>query len=327
MRREVRLGLCLGVLLLPLGGAGVGMMLSSGILHPARRALTAEDIRQADRVVERTGAARTDFEVTAPDGVKLRGWKFRAKDANGDWVLAFHGVSDNRMGVLGHAEMLLRHGYSVATMDARAHGASEGERATYGWLERNDTRAIVDALLTMEQLNHLYAVGASMGAAIALQSAGVEPRIEAVVAESAFANLREVSYDYASLRLGHWLGRTLFWPAAWMGMRGAEKEGGFKAKDISPEEAVKARAFPVFLICGSKDRNIPCRHTRRIYKAAAGPKEMWLVEGAGHAASFGHVPAEFEKRITQFLASIREKQPQTPMNADRVDVCRWRVQR
>lgn len=306
MRRGVRRGLFLGVLLLPLGGAGVGMMLSSGILHPARRALTPQDVREADRVVERTGATRTDFEVTAPDGVKLRGWKFRARNANGDWVLAFHGVSDNRIGMLGHAEMLLRQGYNVVTMDARAHGVSEGERATYGWLERNDTRAIVDALFDSEQVHHLFAMGASMGAAIALQSAGVEPRTEAVVAESAFANLREVSYDYASLRLGHWLGRTLFWPAAWMALRGAEKEGGFKANEVSPEDAVRSRPFPILLICGTKDRNIPCRHTKRLYKAATGPKEMWLVEGAGHAASLGHAPAEFERRTIQFLARIHE---------------------
>ncbi len=215
------------------------------------------------------------------------------------------------MGMLGHAEMLLRHGYNVVTMDARAHGVSEGERATYGWLERTDTRAIVDALFDSEQVHHLYAIGASMGAAIALQSAGIEPRIEAVVAESAFANLREVSYDYASLRLGHWLGRTLFWPAAWMAMRGAEKEGEFKANEVSPEDAVQSRAFPVLLICGTMDRNIPCRHTRRIYQAATGPKEMWLVEGAGHAASCGHAPAEFERRIIQFFAAIHEKKTAT----------------
>src|SRR5207249_558426 len=49
-------------------------------------------------------------------------------------------------GVTGQAEVLLRAGYGVVMMDARAHGASEGSTATYGWLERKDTRAVIDRL-------------------------------------------------------------------------------------------------------------------------------------------------------------------------------------
>src|SRR5882757_3939647 len=95
---------------------------------------------------------------------------------------------------------LLLAGYIVVMMDSRAHGASEGAMATYGWLERNDTRFIVEALESSEYPRHLFALGESMGAGIALQSAAVEPRIEAVVAEASFANIREASYDYAGLR-------------------------------------------------------------------------------------------------------------------------------
>jgi len=65
-------------------------------------------------------------------------------------------------------------GYSVVMMDSRAHGASEGAMATYGWLERNDTRFIVDALESSEYPRHLFALGESMGAGIALQSAAVD---------------------------------------------------------------------------------------------------------------------------------------------------------
>jgi hypothetical protein len=39
-----------------------------------------------------------------------------------------------------------------------------------------------------------------MGAGIALQSAGIDPRMEAVVAEAPFASLPEASYDYAGLQ-------------------------------------------------------------------------------------------------------------------------------
>jgi len=285
-----------------LAGNGAG----SGILHPPRRALTPELLAQADAAFARVNATREDFEVLAPDGAHLRGWKVRAAPgtATGDWVLLYHGQADNRAGMLGQAEMLLRHGDSVVLMDARGHGTSEGGMVTYGWLERNDSRAIVEALVAQEHPHCLFASGESMGAAVALQSAAIEPRIEAVVAESAFRDLREVSYDYAGMYTSPLLGKTLLRPVAILAVRSGEREGGFRAEDVSPEKAVAARAFPVLLICGLEDHNIPARHTRAIYAAAIGPKEMWLVPGAGHTQAQGRAPEEFERRVTEFLGAL-----------------------
>jgi alpha-beta hydrolase superfamily lysophospholipase len=274
--------------------AYIGASIGGGILHPAR--LNRMRLDETDQMLKRTSSAKSDFSVRAFDGVTLKGWKVCPLTPNADWVLLYHGVSDNRTGDLGHAEFLLRHGYCVLMMDSRGHGESGGDMATYGWKERYDTVAITDALFGGERVRHLYALGVSMGAAIALQSAAVEPRIEAVVAEAPFANLREVSYDYAGLHIGSWLGKTLFCPAPIVAMHSVEKEGGFKPEDVSPEKAVASHAFPVLLICDTRDSTIPCRHAKRIYKAARGPKELWVVRGAGHAAALGYAPAEYESR-------------------------------
>jgi len=297
----------IGILALsPFIAAYVGASIGGGILHPAR--LSRMRLAETDQMLQRTGATRLDFNVRASDGVTLKGWKVRPPAPNTDWVLLFHGVSDNRTGVIGHAEFLLRHGYCVLMMDSRDHGESGGDMATYGWKERYDTVAIANALYASEKVRHLYALGVSMGGAIALQSAAVEPRIEAVVAEAPFANLREVSYDYAGLHAGSWLGKTLFRPAPMMVMRSVEKEGGFKPEDVSPEKAVAARTLPILLICGTRDSTIPCRHAERIYNAAIGPKELWVVRGAAHAAALGQAPAEYERRTISFF----EKYPKNP---------------
>lgn len=303
MRRNLLI-LVTPIIFLPLGAALAGGAIGGGILHPMRRALTPALIADADEHFARVHAQREDFDVRAGDGIQLHGWKVRPPQPNGDWVLLFHGVSDNRAGMSGHAEMLLRHGYSVVMMDARAHGASEGPMATYGWKERHDTQEFIRALLEKDTPHCLFALGESMGGAIALQSAGVEPRIEAVVAESAFRNLREVSYDYAGLRFSPLLGKALLRPAAIAGIGAAENEGGFHADDVSPEKAVTERAFPVLLICGLRDHNIPPRHSKAILKAATGPKELWLVPGAGHTMALGTVPQEFERRVVGFLEKI-----------------------
>ncbi len=103
-----------------------------------------------------------------------------------------------------------------------------------------------------------------MGAAIALQSAAVEPRIAAVAAEDPFANLREVSYDYAGLDLSPLLGKTLFRPATIFALKAMAQAGGFDPDDVSPEKAVTQRPFPILLICGTNDHRIPCRHASNL---------------------------------------------------------------
>jgi len=277
----------------------IGNAIGPGVLHPAN--LNPERLAEAEQVFTRTQATKIDFSVRAADGVELRGWKVVPPAPNGDWVLLFHGVSDNRTGDLGHAEFLLRHGYSVVMMDSRAHGKSGGDMATYGWKERVDTVAITDALYASEKVGHLYAHGVSMGAAIALQSAAVELRIAAVSAEDPFATLREVTYDYAGLDVSPILGKTLFRPASIFVMRAVAKTGGFDPDEASPEKAVAQRPFPVLLICGTDDHRIPCRHAEAIYDAAIGPKELWIVQGAGHASALGQAPAEYETRVVSFF--------------------------
>ncbi|MGC1482855.1 MAG: alpha/beta fold hydrolase, partial [Candidatus Acidiferrum sp.] len=268
-RRLIRILLIL-LLFPPLLAGVAGWLVAPSFLHPIRRELTPDLIREANASIAYSGGHREDFNVRAPDGIMLRGWKVSPPNPNGNWILLFHGVADNRVGVVSQSEFLLRAGYSVVMMDARAHGASEGQLATYGWLERNDTRAIVDALVlsevgryTDEQLKsgkwklepvsdadlkkpvhpaeprpgaplHIFALGESMGAGIALQSAAVDPRIEGVVAEASFANLREASFDYAGLRRSPLLGKTLFRPFSWMLLYHAEKLTDFPIAEVSP---------------------------------------------------------------------------------------------
>ena len=331
-RRLIRIALIL-LLFPPLLSAIGGWLFAPAFLTPLRRELTPDLIREADVSFATTNSHREEFDVRAPDGVLLRGWKVRPPNPNGSWVLLFHGVADNRIGVVGQSEFLLRAGYSVVMMDARAHGASEGPIATYGWLERNDTHAIIDALLADRSVVaarqssmppasssapftsvtssvpstspfHLFALGESMGAGIVLQSAAVDPRIEAVVAEASFANLREASYDYAGLRKSPLLGKTLMAPGTWSLLYRGEKITGFPFAEISPVKAVASRPFPVLLICDEKDVALPCRHSEMIYAAARGPRELWVVPGAFHTAAYGFAPQEFRRRVLAFFSVV-----------------------
>ena len=105
-------------------------------LHPARLPLTPERMVRVNEMLQRTDASKEDFIVKARDGAELRGWKVRPKKVNGDWVILFHGIADNRTGDSGHAEFLLRHGYSVGYDGLHGPKVKVGGDIANLWLER-----------------------------------------------------------------------------------------------------------------------------------------------------------------------------------------------
>lgn len=96
------------LVLAPILAAYLGRAIGPGLLHPQN--VNPVRVEQTEQMLQRTQAIKEDFIVRAQDGIELRGWKVRSQSPNGDWILLFHGVSDNRTGVLGYAELLLRNG-------------------------------------------------------------------------------------------------------------------------------------------------------------------------------------------------------------------------
>ena len=104
-----------------------------------------------------------DVRMAAFDDAPLRAWFIHPHRGNGDAVILLHGLGDNRLGMVGYAEMLLDHGYSVLMPDARAHGISGGMQATYGLVERDDVRHWFEWLKGRQHPHCIYGLGESMG--------------------------------------------------------------------------------------------------------------------------------------------------------------------
>lgn len=139
-------------------------------LHPERRALMPADEAQATAMADAEHTTLQQVAITANDGAVLRGWYIRPAPGNGDAVILLHGQADSRIGMLGPAALLLRHGYSVLMPDARAQGMSGGDLATYGIKEADDLRRWFDWLVQIEAPRCIDGLGNSMGAAQLLQS-------------------------------------------------------------------------------------------------------------------------------------------------------------
>jgi dipeptidyl aminopeptidase/acylaminoacyl peptidase len=120
-------------------------------------------------------------------------------------------------------------------------------------------------------------VGASLGAAVALQEAAFDTRVTAVVAAETFSDLRTVATERAPFFFSRGtIARAL---------RLAEQQGRFEVDAVSPLAAAREIKIPVLLVHGAADSDTPPDHSRRVLAALAGPKRLILVPGARHNES------------------------------------------
>lgn len=292
--------------------ADLGVVLTERSLHTARRPVTAEDVAAAHAIADRNHAAMSDIEISAADGSTLRAWSFAPRASNGDVVQAGngdvvmvqHGQGDNRAGMLGYADMLMRHGYNVLLPDSRAAGTSGGAIVTFGVIEAGDFNLWYNWLKANEAPRCIFAIGNSMGAGIVLEAAARQPGYCAVVAESGFSSFRETSY----LRMGQtfgtgpWLGRTFLFPTVEAGLIYARFKYGVDLTESSPVRAVKHTHVPILLIHGQADNNLPPVNSERI-KAADPGAQLWEPAGAGHCGAFSTAPQEYERRVVGWFES------------------------
>lgn len=158
----------------------------------------------------------------------------------------------------------------VLTHDSRAHGESGGDACTYGFHEKHDLMGVLDVVTSRP----VVLIGASLGAAVALQTAAEDDRVAAVVSAEVFSDLATLVRE-----------RAPFFVTSGIIQRAlalAEREAAFRVSDVSPVAAAARIRVPVLVIHGALDRDTSPEHSRRVFDALKGPKRFILVPDAAH---------------------------------------------
>jgi dipeptidyl aminopeptidase/acylaminoacyl peptidase len=265
--------------------------------------------RAGAEVLKRYQAKLEDVSIQAADGVTLKAWYIHPRNFNGAAVVLLHGITDNREGMAGFAQLFLDHGYAVLMPDARAHGESGGKLATYGLRESDDLHRWVSWIYGHDLATGecVYGVGESYGAALLLEALPAEPRFCAVVVESPFSTAREMSYERVSapLHLGPWFGHTLGRPIIASAVLYARWRYGIDLLQPSPLAGITHSSVPVLLIHGAADAAISPRHSLILAKAAPDRVQLWLVPRAGHTMAWAAAHQEFEARLLAWFSTHR----------------------
>jgi uncharacterized protein len=228
-------------------------------------------------------------------GSTIHGWISPGLPGHGVVVLA-HSVRSTRLEMVPRARFLHDAGYSVLLFDAQAHGESPGDHITFGWLEARDARAAVDFVNTRFPGEAVAYLGVSQGGAAALL--GNSPlRVQALVLEAVYPSLYEAVVNRISIRLGP-LGPLLA-PLLLLQVR---PRLGAPPELIAPILNIGDVRAPVLLMAGDRDRHTRLEESQRLFEAAPEPKTLWVIEGAAHQDFYRFAPAEYERRVLEFLA-------------------------
>lgn len=245
-----------------------------------------------------------DHEVVrfqAADGAGLSGW-FLPRPESRRVVVAMHGYRGEMSQVLGISSRLWRAGWNVLLFDFRGRGRSDPASISMGAWEGSDLAGALDWVTGRVPGARVTLFGFSMGAVVALLS-GHDPRVAAVVADSAFATQREmlehVAAGDARRILGGRIDGRWFLPAVeWWHHRMGKPP--FDA--VAPVEAVAALdGTAVLLVQGERDRYVPREHAERLASAMRGPGETWRVEGALHCGAYFADRDRYMERVIGFL--------------------------
>ncbi len=249
-------------------------------------------------------AACKKIQVRTTDGYLLTAAQFpaAASETGGTgekWALLLHGYTGWKEEMYQFAYWYHKQGYSVLVPDLRCQGESEGDFIGMGWTDHLDCELWIAHILEQTPEARIVLHGQSMGAATALLMAGspeASEHIKAVVSDSAYTEAYEMFGD----KITEWfhLPAAPFVDSACVMLR---LRGGYDLKDASPLRAVRASGIPTLFIHGDEDRMIDVNMSCELFEAAACEKELFIVEGAGHAQAQDKNPDVYYGRIEDFL--------------------------
>ncbi len=248
---------------------------------------------------DEAGPEQTDA-LYGYDTQEITGGRNSQGTAGHRWALILHGYTGWKEEMYPFACWYQEEGYHVIVPDLRCQGESKGDFIGMGWTDHYDCALWIDYILSQDPDAEIILHGQSMGAATALMMTGEEDMpncIAAVVADSAYTD----AYSMFGDKIKEWFYLPAF-PLVDSARLALLARGGYDLMDASAIDAVRQSSTPTLFIHGSADAMISVQMSKDLYAAASCPKELLIIDGAGHGQPQDKDPDAYYGTIHNFLA-------------------------
>ena len=218
------------------------------------------------------------------------------------WALVLHGYTGWKEEMYPFACWYHEEGYHVIVPDLRCQGESEGDFIGMGWTDHYDCNLWIDYILSQDADARIVIHGQSMGAATALMMTGedeMSDHVVAVISDCAYTD----AYSMFGDKVTEWFYLPAF-PLVDSARLVLLLRGGYDLMDASALNAVTQSTTPTLFIHGASDAMISAQMSQDLYDAAACPKELLIIEGAGHAQAQDKDPEAYYGAIQKFLNDL-----------------------
>lgn len=238
-----------------------------------------------------------DVWIESDDGLKLHAHWIPAVNPVGTVLLA-HGYRSTKLVDFSMVyRMYHQWGLNLLAPDQRSHGKSQGRFITFGVKESRDM------LCWIRWHNQKYAdvqmmlSGLSMGASTMLYLADQElpTNVKGIIADCGFDSPWNI-ISVVFRKVTH----LPAWPSVWVANLFAKALAGFDLRERDTAKILPFSHIPVLMVHGTGDDFVPCSMTQEAYAVCTEPKELMLVEGAGHGVSFLAEPERYMKTVKDF---------------------------
>jgi uncharacterized protein len=238
-----------------------------------------------------------DVELVTADGIAFGAWYFR-QPGSPQTVIVSGGHKGQRQGALGISVALWRKGFNVILYSYRGMSGSDRAPITFGITEVLELQAVIAFARKRIQNARIGLLGYSMGAVVSLLGAAGEPGVEALVLDSPFSDLRTLLIENVRRRA-----RLPGTPFVWLAGLMLRLRSGTRLADCSPISVLSSlEPRPLFFIHGGADDLTSINHSRRLYDAYRGPREIWIVQGAPHTGAYFADRPLYVERVAGFFA-------------------------
>lgn len=255
-----------------------------------------EEKQLAEQWIETINSEKA--EVTAKDGIILRGTEYIKDEKSNDWAIILHGYRSSPDSVISIGRHFSEEGYNVLIPYMRATGESEGEYIGMGWLDKDDLQCWINKIIEQNNNANIVLHGSSMGAATVLMASGndLPSNVKAIIEDSGYTSVWDIFASEAKVRFG-----LPEFPVLNMFKIVANFRAKYDIKKASALEQVKKANIPILFIHGDSDDFVPEYMCEQLYNAANCKKEKLIIQGAGHTESRYKEPETYYNKIFEFL--------------------------
>jgi len=249
------------------------------VILPGRQEYSMFDLGPSDFVVKGKRVQRTDFRLLNKRGHIIE-CSFYQHVENEDpipCVVYLHANGCCRLEAVQYADLVLSINMSLFCFDFSGCGKSDGLYSSVGWFEQEDLECIIQYLYQTGRVSKVAVWGRSMGAITTILYAEKDPRIHCLILDSPFTSFKQLVKEIAKTKAS--IPGFLSTGAFSMIRKTIMKKANFDIDNLRPIKYVDKIKIPALFGAAKDDNFVSPQHTKDLYNAYGGPKQMVIFDG------------------------------------------------